>query len=157
MEGKHAAEGRFSARRDHNLCGLARYLPPGRVAKLSVREREVLVLLAKGHLYKEIADLLAIGYGTVHNHLRHIYEKLHVRSQRARPCGACPARQQAGQYASPLRQAGGPMPDRKLPGQRLPSAVRDRVPALPLSFLVITAPDWTDRQFWPLRNRPDLV
>jgi DNA-binding NarL/FixJ family response regulator len=50
-------------------------------AKLSVREREVLVLLAKGYLYKEIADLLAIGYGTVHNHLRHIYEKLHVRSR----------------------------------------------------------------------------
>jgi len=49
--------------------------------KLSGREQQVLELMAKGYLYKEIADSLAIAYGTVHNHVRHIYEKLHVRSR----------------------------------------------------------------------------
>ncbi len=45
-------------------------------AKLSPREQQVLELLAKGYLYKEIADSLSISYDTVHNHIRHIYEKL---------------------------------------------------------------------------------
>jgi DNA-binding NarL/FixJ family response regulator len=48
---------------------------------LSPREREVLEHLAKGFLYKEIADALGIGYDTVHTHIRRIYEKLHVRSR----------------------------------------------------------------------------
>jgi DNA-binding NarL/FixJ family response regulator len=51
------------------------------LGKLSPREQEVLELLAKGYLYKEIADSLGLGYGTVHNHIRHIYEKLQVRSR----------------------------------------------------------------------------
>lgn len=49
--------------------------------KLSVREQEVLDCLAKGFLYKEIAESLKISYTTVHTHIRHIYEKLHVRSR----------------------------------------------------------------------------
>ena len=53
----------------------------GDTAKLSDREQQVLELLARGYLYKEIADSLAIKYGTVHNHIRHVYEKLHVRSR----------------------------------------------------------------------------
>jgi len=48
---------------------------------LSDRESEVLRLLAKGYRSKEIADALAIGVGTVNTHVRHIYEKLHVRSR----------------------------------------------------------------------------
>jgi DNA-binding NarL/FixJ family response regulator len=48
---------------------------------LSPREAQVLDLLAKGYLYKEIADKLALTYATVHTHIRHIYEKLHVRSR----------------------------------------------------------------------------
>jgi DNA-binding NarL/FixJ family response regulator len=48
---------------------------------LSPREAEVLDLLAKGFLYKEIADQLGLTYATVHTHIRHIYEKLHVRSR----------------------------------------------------------------------------
>ena len=48
---------------------------------LSPREREILDLLAKGYLYKEIADTLSIAYLTVHTHVRNIYEKLHVRSR----------------------------------------------------------------------------
>lgn len=50
-------------------------------AKLSAREQEVLALLAKGFLYKEIALQLNIGYDTVHNYIRRIYEKLRVRSR----------------------------------------------------------------------------
>src|SRR5689334_7085525 len=48
---------------------------------LSPREAEVLDLLAKGYLYKEIADAISVTYATVHTHIRHIYEKLHVRSR----------------------------------------------------------------------------
>jgi DNA-binding NarL/FixJ family response regulator len=48
---------------------------------LSNREQQILELLAKGFLYKEIADNLSISYETVHNHIRHIYEKLRVRSR----------------------------------------------------------------------------
>lgn len=53
----------------------------GETVKLSDREREILDLLATGYLYKEIADRLSISRETVHNHLRRIYEKLHVRSR----------------------------------------------------------------------------
>lgn len=48
---------------------------------LSPREAEVLQLLAKGYLYKEIAEAMKVTYATVHTHIRHIYEKLHVRSR----------------------------------------------------------------------------
>ena len=49
--------------------------------KLSPREEEVLRLLARGLRSKEIADQLKIGVGTVNAYVRHIYEKLHVRSR----------------------------------------------------------------------------
>ena len=53
--------------------------PPG--AELSSREGEVLHLLARGYLYKEIADRLNISLPTVNTYVRRIYEKLHVRSR----------------------------------------------------------------------------
>jgi len=53
----------------------------GETAELSPREREVLDLLAKGYLYKEIADTLSISLPTVNTYIRRIYEKLHVRSR----------------------------------------------------------------------------
>jgi DNA-binding NarL/FixJ family response regulator len=49
--------------------------------KLSDREEEVLRLLARGHRSKEIAEELGIGVGTVNTYIRHIYEKLHVRTR----------------------------------------------------------------------------
>jgi len=55
-------------------------LPAG-TDNLSPREREVLELLARGHLYKEIAELLQISVPTVNTHIHRIYEKLHVRSR----------------------------------------------------------------------------
>ena len=48
---------------------------------LTPREKEVLDHLAKGFLYKEIAEAMNISYDTVHTHIRKIYEKLHVRSR----------------------------------------------------------------------------
>ncbi len=50
-------------------------------AELSQREREVLELLARGYLYKEIVDALQVSRGTVNTYIRRIYEKLHVRSR----------------------------------------------------------------------------
>jgi len=51
--------------------------------RLSAREEEVLILLSKGYSNKEIASQLAIGTETVSSHLKHIYEKMHVRSRAA--------------------------------------------------------------------------
>ena len=45
---------------------------------LSKREKEILEMLSKGLLYKEIAVALFISTETVRKHVYHIYEKLHV-------------------------------------------------------------------------------
>jgi len=50
-------------------------------AQLSPREREILELLARGYLYKEIAEQLKISVPTVNAHIRNMYEKLHVHSR----------------------------------------------------------------------------
>lgn len=49
--------------------------------KLTPRERQVLDELAKGSLYKEIADHLGIGIETVRSYLSSIYAKLHVHNR----------------------------------------------------------------------------
>jgi DNA-binding NarL/FixJ family response regulator len=49
--------------------------------KLSPREAEILDLLVKGLILKEVADQLGIGLETVRTHVNHIYLKLHVRSR----------------------------------------------------------------------------
>jgi len=54
---------------------------PSDQAHLTPREREVLGLLARGYLYKEIANNLNISIPTVNTHIRKIYEKLHVQSR----------------------------------------------------------------------------
>jgi DNA-binding NarL/FixJ family response regulator len=48
---------------------------------LSLREKEVLELLSKGLLYKEIAEQLGVGTETVKKHLKNIYQKLHVQNK----------------------------------------------------------------------------
>lgn len=48
---------------------------------LTEREQQVLASLAKGLIYKEIADTLGISFETVRTHVRSIYEKLHVHSR----------------------------------------------------------------------------
>ncbi|MGF2413027.1 response regulator [Ferruginibacter sp.] len=45
---------------------------------LSKREKEILEMLSKGLLYKEISDAVFISTETVRKHVYHIYEKLHV-------------------------------------------------------------------------------
>ena len=45
---------------------------------LSKREKEILEMLSKGLLYKEIAEKLYLSAETVKKHVYHIYEKLHV-------------------------------------------------------------------------------
>jgi DNA-binding NarL/FixJ family response regulator len=51
------------------------------VEALSQRENQVLQLLSRGLLYKEIADQLLISTGTVRQHIHRIYEKLHVQNR----------------------------------------------------------------------------
>jgi DNA-binding NarL/FixJ family response regulator len=55
--------------------------PSNDMDSLSTRELEVLDLLAKGFLVKEIADKTGLGYGTVRTYIRRIYEKLQVHSR----------------------------------------------------------------------------
>lgn len=55
--------------------------PSSEMEKLTKRELEILALLAKGFLYKEIADQLGISLSTVRAHLHTVYEKLHVQSR----------------------------------------------------------------------------
>ena len=52
--------------------------PPGPVEPLSVRECEVLALLAQGRSSQEIADQLVVAVSTVKTHIHHIYAKLQV-------------------------------------------------------------------------------
>src|SRR5436190_13740179 len=52
-----------------------------RVSDLSAGEREFLNLLAKGYVYKEIADRMGITTHTVRYYVRTVYEKLHVHSR----------------------------------------------------------------------------
>lgn len=47
---------------------------------LTDRERDVLTCMVKGMSYKLIADACCISFHTVHYHIKHIYEKLHVNS-----------------------------------------------------------------------------
>ncbi|HEV2456652.1 MAG TPA: response regulator transcription factor [Verrucomicrobiae bacterium] len=55
--------------------------PQTEMEKLTRREQEILAALAKGFLYKEIADQLGISLSTVRAHLHTVYEKLHVQSR----------------------------------------------------------------------------
>ena len=67
------------ARKVVDYFGQRRPAPEGE--SLTVREREVLDALSEGQQYKEIADLLGISINTVRNHIKKIYEKLHVNTR----------------------------------------------------------------------------
>jgi len=51
------------------------------LARLTPRENDVLVLLAKGCVDKEIAQVLGISIWTVHGHIKKIFERLQVRTR----------------------------------------------------------------------------
>lgn len=53
----------------------------GKLAKLTPREHEILALLSKGYLDKEVAASLRISIWTVHGHVKNIFEKLNVHSR----------------------------------------------------------------------------
>jgi len=55
--------------------------PSAELAQLTARELEILKQLAKGYLYKEIAEHLGISLSTVRTHVSAVYEKLHVQSR----------------------------------------------------------------------------
>ena len=55
--------------------------PSAEIENLTAREKDVLDQLSKGFRYKEIVDNLTISEGTLHSHIRNIYEKLHVHSR----------------------------------------------------------------------------
>ena len=61
---------------EHDIGGAA--YPAG--VQLTGREAEVLALIARGYMNKEIADRLQIGLTTVISHRRNIMEKLGIRS-----------------------------------------------------------------------------
>ncbi len=48
---------------------------------LTDREQEVLQNVAQGFIYKEIAERLYISHETVKQHIKHIYQKLHVQNK----------------------------------------------------------------------------
>lgn len=50
----------------------------GPVNLLTPKEKEVLELLSKGFLYKEIGEQLHVSINTVKQHIHKLYEKLHV-------------------------------------------------------------------------------
>ena len=50
-------------------------------SELSLREQEVLELLAKGSAYKAIGDKMHLSIDTVRMYVKHIYSKLHVHSR----------------------------------------------------------------------------
>lgn len=49
--------------------------------RLTEREHEVLELLAEGYLYKEIGEQLFLSPHTVKQHIKKIYNKLHVQNK----------------------------------------------------------------------------
>ncbi len=58
------------------LVALATSNGPDELAELTAREREVLVLIARGKTNREIANDLVISEATARNHISHIFEKL---------------------------------------------------------------------------------
>jgi len=65
----------------HNKSAIENNIERKPLSVLSKRENEILVLLSKGLIYKEIAANLFIEPETVRKHVYHIYEKLHVNNR----------------------------------------------------------------------------
>src|SRR5690606_34722789 len=51
---------------------------PDDLRSLTKRETEILELLSRGMMYKEIALALELSVETIRKHVYHIYDKLHV-------------------------------------------------------------------------------
>jgi len=57
------------------------HLPSPASVPLAPREQQVIDLIVRGYVNKEIADQLQISIPTIKTYIRRIYEKLHVRSR----------------------------------------------------------------------------
>ncbi len=75
-EGQSLLDPAVTGRVTKKLVELAQGSAPNELADLSAREREVLVLVAKGMTNREIAAQLVISDSTARNHVSHILEKL---------------------------------------------------------------------------------
>jgi DNA-binding NarL/FixJ family response regulator len=76
----------YSESRDHSLARRAnvrRPATPDQLDELSPREREVLGLMSQGFKTADMAKALFISESTVKVHVRHIFEKLGVRTRAA--------------------------------------------------------------------------
>jgi ATP/maltotriose-dependent transcriptional regulator MalT len=71
-------------------------LPGGRADGLTVRESEILALLARGQSNQEIAANLVLSVRTVERHISNIYEKLGFEGRTARAAAAAYAYRSAG-------------------------------------------------------------
>ena len=69
------------ARKIIDAFAIARPTPKAVDLPLTKREKELLELLSKGLLYKEIAQELGITIGTVKQHIHKIYDKLQVNNK----------------------------------------------------------------------------
>jgi DNA-binding NarL/FixJ family response regulator len=49
--------------------------------QLTDKEKEVLKLLVDGLSYKMIAEKAGVSFHTIHTHIKHIYDKMHVNSK----------------------------------------------------------------------------
>jgi DNA-binding NarL/FixJ family response regulator len=67
--------------RDMPSAGSKDLTPPWSIESLTTREREIIVLIAKGLRNKGIADRLCVSDTTVRHHLTSIYSKLQVSSR----------------------------------------------------------------------------
>jgi DNA-binding NarL/FixJ family response regulator len=76
------APARFTPELLDRLAELMRYEEATR-AKLTPREREVMLRVADGLSNAEIASALVVERSTVRKHLEHVYRKLGVRSRTA--------------------------------------------------------------------------
>ncbi|HNC96190.1 MAG TPA: LuxR C-terminal-related transcriptional regulator [Myxococcota bacterium] len=66
---------------DQRVIALLPLDSPPQGANLTQREREVLVLVARGLTTAKIAERLKLGYPTVRTHMEHIREKLGVKTR----------------------------------------------------------------------------
>jgi DNA-binding NarL/FixJ family response regulator len=71
----------FQVQYDQQRATLSNPANAEHLDSLSKREMEILEMLAKGMIYKEISVELCISPETVRKHVYHIYEKLHVNNR----------------------------------------------------------------------------
>ena len=83
IEQVHAGGSPMSMRVARKVVKYFQFIKQSRAGleNLTKREQEILGYLAKGFLYKDIADHLGISLSTVRVHLHAVYEKLHVHSR----------------------------------------------------------------------------